>query len=121
MEGFELYVKVSVMHRKLVWLSVLSILFVILGASGSAAASHRDFRYQSTFSDASSTAVAPETTQPALIPVTGNPRLGWGTLIFYGLIALAALTLILALLDAANQSTALYARRKPLQEEERKD
>jgi hypothetical protein len=38
--------------------------------------------------------------------------LGWETLLFYGLIELAALTLILALLDAANQSTALSARRK---------
>lgn len=105
------------MNRKLVWLSILSILFLIWGASGSAAASHKEFLNQSTFPGVANPPVAPEATKPALIPVTGNPRLGWGTLLFYGLIGLATLTLILALLDSANQSTALYARHKPSQEE----
>ena len=99
------------MNRKLVWISTLSIFFLIWGASGSAAASHRDFMTQSTFPAAKNTPAA-EATKPPLIPVTGNPHLGWGTLIFYGLIGFAALTLILALLDSANQSTTLYARRK---------
>jgi hypothetical protein len=108
------------MNRKLVWLSILSILLLIWGASGSAAASHKQFLAQSTFPQVANTSVAPEATKPALIPVTGHPRLGWGTLLFYGLIGLAALTLILTLLDSANQSTALYKRRKPLQEEDRK-
>lgn len=105
------------MIRKLVWLSVLSILFLIWGASGSVAASHKEFWTQSTFPRVANTSVAPEATKPALIPVTGNPRLGWGTLLFYGMIGLATLTLILALLDSANQSTALYAQRKPSQAE----
>jgi hypothetical protein len=109
------------MHQKLVWLSVLSILLIIFGASGSAAASQRNFQYQSTIPHASGTAVAPEVTQPVLIPVTGNPRLGWGTLVFYGLIAFAALTLILALLHSANQSTALYGGQKAMPEEHHED
>ncbi len=107
------------MNRKLVWLSILSILLLIWGASGSAAASRKQVLAQSTFPRVANTPVAPEATTPALIPVTGNPRLGWGTLLFYGLIGLATLTLILALLDSANQSTALYTRRKPSQEENR--
>ena len=109
------------MDRKLVWLSLLSILLLIWGASGSAVASHKQFLAQSTFPRVANTPVTPEATKPALIPVTGNPRLGWGTLLFYGLIGLAALTLILALLDSANQSTVLYKRRKPLREENRKE
>jgi hypothetical protein len=117
---FESCVKAIPMNRKLVWLSILSILFLIWGASGSAAASRQQFLAQSAFPRVANTSVAPEATKPALIPVTGNPRLGWGTLLFYGLIGLATLTLILALLDSANQSTALYKRRKPLQEENRK-
>ena len=108
------------MNRKLVWLSILSILFLIWGASGSAAASHKELLTQSTFPQITITPVAPEAIQPALIPVTGNPRLGWGTLLFYGLIGLATLVLILALLDSANQSTALYARRKTSQAGDRK-
>jgi len=106
------------MNRKLVWLSILSILFLIWGASGSAAASHREPLAQSALPSGVSTPSSPEVTQPALIPLTGNPGLGWRTLIFYGLIGFAALTLILALLDSANQSTALYVRRKPSQEED---
>ncbi len=109
------------MNRKLVWLSILSILFLIWGASSSAAAPHREPLAQSALPRVASTPVAPEATKPALIPVTGNPRLGWGILIFYGLIGFAALTLILALLDSANQSTALYVRRKPSQEQDRKE
>jgi hypothetical protein len=116
---FESSVEVRLMNRKLVWLSMLSILFLIWGASGSAAASHKQFSTQSTFPQVANAPVSPNATQTALIPVTGNPRLGWGTLLFYGLIGLATLTLILALLDSANQSTALYARRKRLQEDDR--
>ena len=108
------------MNRKLVWLSILSILFLIWGASGSATASHKEFLTQSTVSQIANTPVSPQATPSALIPVTGSPRLGWGTLLLYGLIGLATLTLILALLDSANQSTALYARRKLSQEEDRK-
>lgn len=121
MESLELYAKVGPMNRKLVWLSILSIVFLIWGASGSAAASHREPLAQSAVPSGASGVSTPssaEATQPALIPVTGNPDLGWGTLIFYGLIGFATLTLILALLDSANQSTALYARRKSSQEQD---
>jgi hypothetical protein len=100
------------MNRKLVWLSILSIFFLIWGASGTVGASRRDFLSQSPNPGARSTVIAPEATTLPLIPVTGNSDLGWGTLIIYGLIGFAALTLILALLDSANQSTTLYARRK---------
>src|ERR1044071_8979074 len=120
MGDFESSAELHLMNRKLVWLSILSILFLIWGASGSAAASHKEILTQSTLPQIANTPVSPEGTQTALIPVTGNPRLGWGTLLFYGLIGLATLTLILALLDSANQSTALYTRRKTLQEEDRK-
>jgi hypothetical protein len=108
------------MNRKLVWLSTLSILFLIWGASGSAAESRKQFLAQSTFPRVANPAVAPEATKPALIPVTGTPRWGWGTLLFYGLIGFATLTLILVLLDSANPSTPLSTRRKPSQEENRK-
>jgi hypothetical protein len=109
------------MNRKLVWLSILSILFLIWTASGSAAASRSDVSSQSTLSHSESTAVVSEKTKSALIPVTGNPQSGWGTLLFYGLIELAVLTLILALLDSANQSTALYVRRKQSQQKNRNE
>jgi hypothetical protein len=111
-EGFESYLRVSLMNRKLVWLSILSIFFLIWGASGTVGASRTEFLSHSSIPGAGSTLIAPEATTPPLIPVTGNPDLGWGTLIIYGLIGFAALILILALLDSANQSTTLYARRK---------
>lgn len=106
------------MHRKLVWLSILSILFLIWGVSGSAAASHKEALTESSLLSVGSTPGGNRATPPALIPVTGSASLGWATLIVYGLIGVAALTLILALLDSANQSTTLYARRKPSQEQD---
>lgn len=108
------------MHRKLVWLSILTILFLSWGVSGAAGASHREPLAQSALSGVEATPAVAETTPQALIPVTGRPSLGWGMLIVYGLIGLAALTLILALLDSANQSTTLSARRKAAQEEDHK-
>jgi hypothetical protein len=108
------------MNRKLVWLSILSILFLIWGASGSAMIPHKAFLAQSTFHRAADTPVAGEVSKPLFIPVTGTSHLGWGTLLFYGLVELSALTLILALLDAANRSTGLCARRKQSQEKNRK-
>lgn len=109
------------MNRKLVWLSIMSILFLIWGVSGFGAASDNGLLTQSTFPRVVNTPAAPEAAKPELIPVTGSPRIGWKILLFYGLIGLAALTLILTLLDSANQSTALYTRRKIPQEESRKD
>jgi len=101
------------MNRKLIWFSILSIFFLIWGMSRSVAAvPHREHFVQSTPPLVERTSAAPEPTQPALLPVTGSPRMGWGILLFYGLIGLAALTLILALLDSANQSTACCVQRK---------
>jgi hypothetical protein len=109
------------MNRKLVWLSILSILFLIWGASGLVIAPHQEFLAQSTLHRVADRPAATNVAGPFLIPVTGNPHLGWGTLLFYGLIELSVLTLILALLDAANRSTALYARRKSSQEKNRQE
>lgn len=106
-------------NRKLVWLSILTIFFLTWGSARFGAGSHKKLSTESTFPDGVNTAV-PEATQPELIPVTGSPGSAWGTLLVYGLIELAALTLILALLDAANQSTAFYGRRKTSQEDDRK-
>jgi len=109
------------MNRKLVWLSMLSILFLIWGASGSAMVPHKELLAQSTFDRAADRPAATEVGRPFRIPVTGKPHLGWGTLLFYGLVELSVLTLILAPLDAANRSTGLYARRKQSQEKNRKE
>ena len=58
-------------------------------------------------------AVDPEGTASVEIPVTGEPQPVWTEVFaYYGLIGLAALFLILALLSFANKSTAPYARRK---------
>jgi len=107
-------------NRKLVWLSILTIFFLSWGAARLGAGSYKKLLTESTFPNGVNTPVVPEATKPELIPVTGSPGSGWGTLLVYGMIALAALTLILALLDAANQSTALYARRKTSQEDDHK-
>jgi hypothetical protein len=81
---------------------------------------HKEFLAQSTFPRVADRPVATDATRPIVIPVTGNPHVRWETLLFYGLIELSVLTLILTLLDAANRSTGLYARRKQSQEKNRK-
>ena len=101
------------MSKKLIWLSILSIFFLIWGMSRfTPGPTQRAKLVQSKLALIQSTSVVPEATESVLIPVTGKRHLGWGILVFYGLIALAALTLILALLDSANQSTSFSARRK---------
>ena len=107
-------------NRKLVCLSILTIFFLSWGAARFGAGPHKALLSESTFPDGMKTTIVPQATQSELIPVTGNQGSGWGTLLIYGLIELAALTLILALLDAANQSTALYGRRKTSQEDDPK-
>jgi uncharacterized membrane protein YuzA (DUF378 family) len=64
----------------------------------------------------------PGETEAVGIPVTGEPEPVWSEiLVFYGLIGLAALFLILALLSSANQSTAPALEHKaPPSEETRK-
>lgn len=106
------------MNKKLIWLSILSIFLLIWGMSGLAPRPvQRANLVQSNLALIESTSVVPEATQSVLIPVTGKPRLGWEVLVFYGLIAFAALTLILALLDSANRSTPFSARRRTSQNE----
>jgi len=104
------------MNRKLVWFSIFSIFFLVWGMS-SAGALHNKTLAKAALPAMESTPVVSESTQTVMIPVTGKPSLGWGILIFYGLIGLAALILILALLDSANHLTTFYAKRKISQDE----
>jgi len=104
------------MNRKLVLFSIFSIFFLVWGMSSSGALPKGTLA-KSALSAVDSTAVDSELTQTVMIPVTGKSQLGWGVLIFYGLIGLAALILILALLDSANQATTFYAKRKRSREE----
>ena len=104
------------MNRKLVWFSIFSIFFLVWGMSGFGAL-HRETMAKSALPAIASTPVPSESTQTALIPITGKSQLGWGVLIFYGLIGLAALILILALLDSANHSTTYYVKHKTSREE----
>jgi hypothetical protein len=104
------------MNRKLVWFSIFSIFFLVWGMSSSGAL-HKESMAKSALPVTVTTPVPSESTQTVMIPVTGKSQLGWGVLIFYGLIGLAALILILALLDSANHSTTFYAKRKTSREE----
>ena len=104
------------MNKKLVWFSIFSILFLVWGMF-SAGALHKDSIANAALSVTVTTPVRSESTQPAVIPVTGKSQLGWGVLVFYGLIGLAALILILALLDSANHSTTFYPKHKISREE----
>ena len=103
------------MNRKLVWFSISSIFFLVWGMS-SAGALHKETLARSALPVTESSPAA-ESTQSVMIPVTGNSQSGWVVLIFYGLIGLAALILILALLDSANHSTSFYAKRKTSRDE----
>jgi hypothetical protein len=85
------------------------------------AASQREASVQSGIPFALSTPVVTKASESAGIPVTGAPRFGWVIFVFYGLIGVAALTLILALLDSANRSTSFYIRRKTIREDSSND
>ena len=78
---------------------------------------HKETMAKSALPVTVGTPVISESTETVLIPLTGKSQLGWGVLIFYGLLGLAALILIFALLDSANHSTTLYAKRKTSQGE----
>jgi len=100
------------MNKKLVWYSIVSIFFLAWGATGfTSGRAHGALMVQSMVSH-SGTPVVSQEAEPAMIPVTGESQPGWGILILFGMIVLATLTLILALLDFANQSTALPGRKK---------
>jgi hypothetical protein len=104
------------MHRKLIVISILSIFFLTWGISNSGLL-HKETAAKSALSVVAGTPFRSDSAQPDLIPVTGKPHLGWEIFLLYGLIGLATLILILALLAAANQSTPIYTQRKPSQDE----
>lgn len=102
------------MDRKMIYLLSLVGFFLMWGVFGFVAAAPRgDPGLQVTVPSVKNTMVVPEATDPAAIPVTGEPEPLWTeVLVFYGLIALAALFLILALLNFANKSTTPAIERK---------
>jgi hypothetical protein len=102
------------MDRKMIYVLSLVGFFLMWGVFGFAAAAPRGgLDLQATVPALEGTPVIPEATNSAGIPVTGEPEPLWTEILgFYGLIGLAALFLILALLNFANKSTALYVERK---------
>jgi len=102
------------MDRKKIYLLSLVGFFLMWDVFGFVAAAPRNAPdLQATVLPAENTEVVPEATDPAGIPVTGEPEPLWTEiLMFYGLIGLAALLLILALLNFANKSTAPVVERK---------
>jgi hypothetical protein len=101
------------MNRKLIYTFTLIAFFIMWGVFGFAAAAPRgESSIQPALSSAETTTVVSGEEDSTMIPVTGSQQLGWRILLVYGLIGLAALSLILSLLNAANKSTALYVQRK---------
>ncbi|HLO13271.1 MAG TPA: hypothetical protein VK206_00465 [Anaerolineales bacterium] len=92
------------MSRNLIYFFSLIVFFLLWGIFGFAAAGPRDEpASQATFPPVDNTPVAPDMTNPAGIPVTGNTQPGLAALITYGLAIFAVLLTILALLNAANK------------------
>lgn len=102
------------MNGKLVYTCSLVVFFLMWGVFGFAAAAPRgEPTFQTSVPTLEATAVAPGGTDSARIPVTGRPApVLTEVFVFYGLIGLTALFLILALLSAANRSTAPSIERK---------
>lgn len=112
------------MNRRLAYIIGLVGFFLMWGVFGFVAAAPRGAPdFQVTVSPVETTVVVPEATNPAGVPVTGEPEPVWTEIvIFYGLIGLTALFLILALLSFANKWTAPYLQRKgPASEETHQD
>lgn len=112
------------MNRRMTYIFSLLGFFVMWGVFGFVAAAPRDApNLQVTIQPVESTPSLAGETGAAGIPVTGKPERAWTEIIgFYGLIGLAALFLILALLSFANKSTSLYAGSKhPPSEETHKN
>lgn len=100
------------MNRKLIYLFSLVGFFLMWGVFEFAAAAPRA-DLQGTVPSVKNTDVILEATDTAGIPITGEPAPLWTEILgFYGLIGLAALLLILALLSFANKSTAPAVERK---------
>lgn len=102
------------MNRRMTYIFSLLGFFIMWGVFGFVAAAPRDApNLQATIQPVESTPILSGEAGAAGIPVTGKPERAWTEIIgFYGLIGLAALFLILALLSFANKSTSLYAGRK---------
>ena len=102
------------MDRKMTYVFGLVGFFMLWGVFGFAAAAPRaEPNIQATAPSIVDTPVLPGETESAGIPVTGDTQPAWREIVgFYGLIGLAALFLILALLSFANKSTAPTAGRK---------
>ena len=102
------------MNQKRMYMFGLVGLFLIWASFGfRAPAPGREVVLQSTLPPVDVTPVAPQATNSAAIPVTGEPEPVWTEiLVFYGLIGLTALFLILALLNLANKSTVQHVQPK---------
>lgn len=100
------------MSRKMIYFCSLVGFFLMWGLFGFAAAGPRgESDLRATAPPAVTTRVVPAATDMAGIPVTAEAEPVWIEILgFYGLIGLAALFLILALLSFANKSTALYPK-----------
>lgn len=94
------------MNRKMIYVFSLVGFFLMWGVFGFAAAAPRTEPYQqATIPTMENTVVSGGTTDnSAGIPVTGEPEPVWTEILgFYGMIGLAALFLVLALLSFANK------------------
>ncbi len=102
------------MDRKMIYFFSLVGFFLMWGVFGFVAAAPRgEPALQATVPTVEDTVAVPEATDPAGIPVTGEPEPLWTEVLgFYGFIGLAALCLILALLNFVNRSTAPSVERK---------
>jgi hypothetical protein len=102
------------MDRKMIYFFSLVGFFLMWGVFGFVAAAPRgEHALQATVPTVEDTVAVPETTDPAGIPATGEPEPLWTEVLgFYGFIGLAALCLILALLNFVNRSTTPSVERK---------
>ena len=97
------------MNRRLIYLLSLIGFFTMWGVfSVGASAPRSESALQGTEVSSASTLAVSGTMANAAIPVTGETEPVAGILFIYGLFGLGALVLILALLNSANKSTALY-------------
>jgi hypothetical protein len=112
------------MNQKMIYFFSLIGFFLMWGLFGFAAAAPRsELELLATVPPVVNTTIVPGATETAGIAVTGESELVWIEILgFYGLIGLAALSLILALLSFANKATAPYPNHKgPPSEETHKN
>jgi hypothetical protein len=112
------------MNQKMIYFFSLVGFFLMWGLFGFAAAVPRsELNLPATVLPVETTPVGPGVTEAVGIPITGESEPVWIEILgFYGLIGLAALSLILALLSFANKATAPYPNHKvPPSEETHKN